>query len=75
MYLLLPLKAQNNSNKAPKKTITSDFKCFKCLGRGHIAYECPTKRNMLAKDGEIVSESSSKSAVECEEEYDKEFAV
>ena len=36
-----------------------DIKCFKCLGRGHIASECPTKKVMILKDdGEITSESS-----------------
>jgi len=30
---------------------------------------------MLVKDGEIVSEPSSESAVESEEEYDEEFVV
>ena len=48
-------RTQNKSNEAPKITRTSDIKCFKCSGRGHIASECPTKRNMLVKDGEIVS--------------------
>jgi len=70
-----PQRTQNKSNKTPKKTRSSDIKCFKCLGRGHIAFECPTKRNMLVKDGEIVSESSSESAAESEEEYDEEFVV
>jgi len=72
---ITPQRTQNKSNEAPNKTRTSDIKCFKCLGRGNIASECPTKRNMLAKDGEIVSESSSESAIESEEEYDEEFAV
>ena len=36
-----------------------ETKCFKCLGRGHIASECPTKKVMILKDdGEITSESS-----------------
>jgi len=70
-----PQRTQNKFTEAPKKTRTSDIKCFKCLGRGHIASECPTERNMLVKDGEIVSESSSESAAESEEEYDEEFAV
>jgi len=42
-----PQRTQNKFNEAPKKTRTSDIKCFKCSGRGHIASECPTKRNML----------------------------
>ena len=35
-----------------------DIKCFKCLGNGHIASECPNKRVMVlqGKYGELVSE-------------------
>jgi len=45
---------------------TSSIKCFKCLGYGHIASNCPTKRNMILNSkGEVESEhfspSSSKS--------------
>ena len=37
-----------------------DIKCFKCLGRGHIASQCPNKRTMILKDdGEIVTEPES----------------
>nr|KYP37448.1 Transposon Ty3-I Gag-Pol polyprotein [Cajanus cajan] len=28
---------------------TSDIKCFKCLGRGHIASQCPTKKVMIMR--------------------------
>nr|KYP32878.1 hypothetical protein KK1_046329 [Cajanus cajan] len=28
-------------------TRTSDIKCFKCLGRDHIASKCPTKKVMI----------------------------
>ncbi|KAK8553269.1 hypothetical protein V6N13_105187 [Hibiscus sabdariffa] len=35
-----------------------DILCFKCLGRGHIASQCPNRRTMLLLDsGEIESES------------------
>jgi len=71
----IPQRTHNKSNEAPKKIRSSDIKCFKYLERGHIASKCPTKRNILVKDGEIVSESSSESTVESEEEYDEEFAV
>uniref|UniRef100_A0A151UHJ1 CCHC-type domain-containing protein n=1 Tax=Cajanus cajan TaxID=3821 RepID=A0A151UHJ1_CAJCA len=38
------------SLKAPSKdTKTSDIKCFKCLGRGHIASQCPTKKTMILR--------------------------
>jgi len=70
-----PQRTQNMFNEAPKKTRSSVIKCFKCLGRGHIASECPTKRNMLVKDGEIVSESYLEYAAKSEEEYDEEFVV
>ena len=54
-----PQRTQSKSNEIPKKTRSSEIKCFKCLGRGHIASECPTKKTMLLKeDGELTSESS-----------------
>ena len=38
-------------------------KCFKCLGYGHIASNCPTKRNMILNPkGEVESEHSSPSS-------------
>ena len=38
-------------------TGTRNIKCFRCLGRGHITSDCPTKRTMIMKaDGEITNE-------------------
>ena len=70
---MLLLKNQNKFYEALKKARSSEIKCFKCLGRGHIASQCPTKRTMLLKeDGEIISESSSESAPSSdEEEYEE----
>ena len=35
---------------------SSEVKCFKCLGRGHIASQCPNRRTMiLREDGEFES--------------------
>ncbi|RDX99733.1 hypothetical protein CR513_17177, partial [Mucuna pruriens] len=38
---------------------TSSIKCFKCLGKGHIASQCPNRRVMIVKkDGEVESKDS-----------------
>jgi len=34
----------------------------KCLGFGHIAANCPTKRTMIVKGGQVVSEHSDQSS-------------
>ncbi|KAL4340949.1 hypothetical protein GQ457_08G027670 [Hibiscus cannabinus] len=49
-----PSKPDEEPNKGKFKAIlnrTRDIKCFKCLGRGHIASQCPNKRVMFLKDG------------------------
>jgi len=67
-------RTQNKFEEALKKARSSEIKCFKCLGRGHIASQCPTKKTMLLKeDGEIISESSSEfSPSNDEQEYEEE---
>ncbi|XP_042377669.1 uncharacterized protein LOC121970764, partial [Zingiber officinale] len=59
------------STKKPIPTTSSstsksrDIKCFRCLGKGHIASECPNKKTMVVRDNgsisseEITSHSSS----------------
>ena len=51
-------------------TRSRDVKCFKCLGYGHIASQCPNKKVMIAQDAieEVVSEGESNLVVEEEEE-------
>ena len=46
-------------NREPKPQIK---KCFKCLGFGHIANNCPKKRTMMVKGGIIVSDNSDRSS-------------
>ncbi|KAL5820928.1 hypothetical protein ACOSQ3_022810 [Xanthoceras sorbifolium] len=49
---------QGKSDSQP--TRNRDIKCFKCLGAGHIAPQCPNKRVMVLKDdGGIKSEGES----------------
>jgi len=55
-----------NSKPSPSTPIsptkTSSKKCFKCLGFGHIAANCPTKRTMTVKGDQVVSEHSDNSS-------------
>jgi len=34
---------------------TSDIKCFKCLGRGHVKSKCPSMRTILIKAQDVYS--------------------
>jgi len=64
-------KTKHNSTSS-SNTNTRNIKCFKCIGRGHIASDCPTRRTMIMKaDGEITSESEI-SEEEVEEELEEE---
>ena len=49
----------------------SSIKCFKCLGKGHIASQCPNKKIMVVLgNGDIISASSSSSSSESGSECD-----
>ncbi|KAL5191021.1 putative mitochondrial protein [Glycine soja] len=41
--------------KASIQEKTSSMKCFKCLGRGHITSQCPTKKTMIMRGQDIYS--------------------
>nr|KYP42401.1 hypothetical protein KK1_036191 [Cajanus cajan] len=71
-----PSKTQENEKDVEKKKITSktsEIKCFKCLGRGHIASQCPTKKTMILRGKDIYSEASSSSS-SCSSENEEEVA-
>ena len=41
--------------KASMQEKTSSTKCFKCLRRGHITSQCPTKKTMIMRGQDIYS--------------------
>ena len=43
------------SPKASMQVKTSSIKFFKCLGRGHIAFQCPTKKTKIMRGHNIYS--------------------
>ncbi|XP_025012155.2 uncharacterized protein LOC112533908 [Ricinus communis] len=47
----------NKGKGENQPTQTRGIKCLKCLGHGHIARECPNKKAMILRDGDIESES------------------
>uniref|UniRef100_A0A2N9F1D3 CCHC-type domain-containing protein n=1 Tax=Fagus sylvatica TaxID=28930 RepID=A0A2N9F1D3_FAGSY len=54
-------KDEGTSNKPKVKSQLSrnkDIKCFKCLGSGHIASQCPNRRVMIMRDNEEVMPES-----------------
>uniref|UniRef100_A0A151UD60 Retrovirus-related Pol polyprotein from transposon 17.6 n=1 Tax=Cajanus cajan TaxID=3821 RepID=A0A151UD60_CAJCA len=53
---------------------TSDIKCFKCLGRGHIASQCPTKKVVIIRGHDIYSsqDEATTSSNDSEEETNEQ---
>ena len=41
--------------KASMQEKTRSMKCFKCLGRGHVTSQCPTKKTMIMRGQDIYS--------------------
>ena len=58
-----PSKPKENKGKIIEKLTpktssqarTNNIKCFKCLGRDHIASQCPTKKTMIMRGQDINS--------------------
>ncbi|RDX77519.1 hypothetical protein CR513_42353, partial [Mucuna pruriens] len=44
---------------SPSTLRTSNIKCFKFLGKAHLAFQCPNRRAIIVRDdGEVGSDSS-----------------
>ncbi|XP_027912354.1 uncharacterized protein LOC114171680 [Vigna unguiculata] len=62
-------KTSKGNEAVPKRT--RDITCFKCQGKGHYAYECPTKRTVVIRDdGGYSSESDTAEESEGDEDED-----
>nr|KYP36429.1 hypothetical protein KK1_042449 [Cajanus cajan] len=63
---------KEKKNTSHTSTKSSDIKCFKCLGRGHIASQCPNKKVMILRGQDLYSSqheaTTSPSSSEDEEE-------
>ncbi|KAL4318444.1 hypothetical protein GQ457_18G009050 [Hibiscus cannabinus] len=66
-------KGKNTSNPVRSR----DVQCFKCLGRGHIASQCPNRNAMFIREnGEIESDHEEEEETEVPiDEEEMEFAV
>lgn len=71
------LEASKERGKSNSQTSRNrDIKCFKCLGRGHIASQCPNKCAMFFRDnGDFETESESDDEVESKESEGEEYLV
>nr|KYP43129.1 hypothetical protein KK1_035418 [Cajanus cajan] len=68
-------EGKTSQRTSSKETKTSDIKCFKCLGRGHIASQFPTKKTMILKGQDhysSIDEATSSSSSDEEEILESE---
>ncbi|KAL4302946.1 hypothetical protein GQ457_10G011940 [Hibiscus cannabinus] len=63
--------------KTKRGSSSRDVQCFKCLGRGHIASQCPNRNAMFIREnGEIESDHEEEEETEVPiDEEEMEFAV
>ena len=54
-----PRESRPSPSTPKSPTKTSNRKCFKCLGYGHIASNCLSKCNMMMHDGIVLSDHNS----------------
>jgi len=47
----------------------SEIKCFKCLGQGHMAAQCPTKRTIVLKGHDLSSSQDESSSSDSESSH------
>ena len=65
-------RGNKEKGKESNPNRTRDIKCFKCLGVGHIASQCPNKRVMILKEnGEVKSDSEGEIEDDMHGEYPK----
>jgi len=55
-------RGNHTSHTQPPPNKSSSIKCFKCLGKDHIASQCPNKRTMIVLENGGVNSDPSKSS-------------
>ncbi|KAL4379237.1 hypothetical protein GQ457_02G024220 [Hibiscus cannabinus] len=72
-----PIIESNKGKNTSTPVRSRDVQCFKCLGRGHIASQCPNRNAMFIREnGEIESDHEEEEETEVPiDEEEMEFAV